>query len=46
MVDLGDDPGNVFDRISAVRGYPVPDTTAQIDWFFEMCGLFRSRITE
>ena len=43
MVDLGDDPGTLFDRMSWARGYPVPDTTDQMDWFFEMCGLFGSR---
>ena len=45
MVDLGDDPETLFDRMSSVRAYPVPDTIAQIDWFFEMRELFSTRST-
>ena len=43
MVDLGDDPRTLFERISSVRGYPVPDTAEQIDWFFDVCELFNAR---
>ena len=33
LVALGHDPGTVFQQISQARGYPVPDTTEQIEWF-------------
>ncbi len=42
LVALGLDPGTVFQQISQARGFPVPDTTEQMEWFEQNHSAFRN----
>ena len=40
LVTLGIDPSSVFEMVSEARGFPVPDTAEQEEWFRRHCMRF------
>lgn len=42
----GEDPGRAFRRISAARGFVVPDTPEQAEWVFDNLDAIRSGISK